>query len=258
MDGEDLAACKGSLQANLDRLHQELRDGTYVPQPVLQQLIPKAGQPGKSRRLGIPTVHDRVCQQALLNRLEPTFDPMFEAASCGYRPERSTHDALRKIWGELQEGYEWVVDADLREFVGSAVGPTRPCPARTTDTADPHIVPGPLANIFLGGQAGAKRICAAGPTTARRQQPCGLPCFLPHRPPSTPPCRCPKPAWPAVCPKNPAACGPLNQPRSIPARDPWQETTLLPEQSDSLTPPLALAPPGKPHCSFNAPLGFPH
>ena len=119
VDGEDLVAFEASLDANLDRLHRELRDGTYVPQPVLQHLIPKAGQPGKFRRLGIPTVYDRVCQQALLNRLEPIFEPVFDAASFGYRPGRSTHDALRKIWGELQEGYEWVVDADLKDFFGS-------------------------------------------------------------------------------------------------------------------------------------------
>lgn len=119
VDGEDLAAFEASLDANLDRLHRELRNGTYVPQPVLQHLIPKAGQPGKFRRLGIPTVYDRVCQQALLNRLEPIFEPVFDAASFGYRPGRSTHDALRKIWSELQEGYEWVVDADLKDFFGS-------------------------------------------------------------------------------------------------------------------------------------------
>ena len=119
VDGEDLAAFEASLDANLDRLHRELWDGTYVPQPVLQHLIPKAGQPGKFRRLGIPTVYDRVCQQALLNRLEPIFEPVFDAASFGYRSRRSTHDALRKIWGELQEGYEWVVDADLKDFFGS-------------------------------------------------------------------------------------------------------------------------------------------
>ena len=119
VDGEDLAAFEASLDANLDRLHRELRDGTYVPQPVLQHLIPKAGQPGKMRRLGIPTVYDRVCQQALLNRLEPIFEPVFDAASFGYRPGRSTHDAMRKIWGELQEGHAWVVDADLRDFFGS-------------------------------------------------------------------------------------------------------------------------------------------
>ena len=69
VDGEDLAAFEASLDANLDRLHRELRDGKYVPQPVLQHLIPKAGQPGKFRPLGIPTIYDRVCQQALLNRL---------------------------------------------------------------------------------------------------------------------------------------------------------------------------------------------
>ena len=67
VDGEDLEAFEASLDANLDRLQRELRDGEYVPQPVLQHLIPKAGQPGKFRPLGIPTIYDRVCQQALLN-----------------------------------------------------------------------------------------------------------------------------------------------------------------------------------------------
>ena len=119
VDGEDLAAFEASLDANLDRLHRELRDGEYVPQPVLQRLIPKAGQPGKFRPLGIPTIYDRVCQQAVLNRLEPIFEPVFDDANYGYRRGRSTHGALRKIWRELDEGYEWVVDADLKDFFGS-------------------------------------------------------------------------------------------------------------------------------------------
>ena len=119
VDGEDLAAFEASLDANLDRLHRELRDGKYVPQPVLQRLIPKAGQPGKFRPLGIPTIYDRVCQQALLNRLGPIFEPVFDDANYGYRQGRSTHGALRKIWRELDEGYEWVVDADLADFFGS-------------------------------------------------------------------------------------------------------------------------------------------
>ena len=119
VDGEDLQAFEASLDANLERLHRELRDGDYVPQPVLQRLIPKAGQPGKFRPLGIPTIYDRVCQQALLNRLEPIFEPVFDDANYGYRQGRSTHGALRKVWRELDEGREWVVDADLADFFGS-------------------------------------------------------------------------------------------------------------------------------------------
>ena len=119
VDGEDLVAFEASLDANLERLHRELRDGQYVPQPVLQRLIPKAGQPGKFRPLGIPTIYDRVCQQALLNRLEPIFEPVFDDANYGYRRGRSAHGALRKVWRELDEGLEWVVDADLADFFGS-------------------------------------------------------------------------------------------------------------------------------------------
>ena len=98
IDGEDLAAFEAELEANLERLHQELKDGTYAPQPVLQHLIPKAGKPGEYRRLGIPTIYDRVCQQAILNRLEPIFEPVFDEANFGYRSGRSTKDALKKIW----------------------------------------------------------------------------------------------------------------------------------------------------------------
>ena len=119
VDGEDMEAFEASLDANLDRLHRELRDGEYVPRPVLRCLIPKAGQPGRFRPLGIPTIYDRVCQQALLNRLESIFEPDFDDANFGYRVGRSTHGAMRKIWGELDEGYEWVVDADLKDFFGA-------------------------------------------------------------------------------------------------------------------------------------------
>jgi group II intron reverse transcriptase/maturase len=69
--------------------------------------------------LGIPAIYDRVCQQALLNRLEPIFEPVFDDASFGYRRGRSTHDALRKVWNEIRGGREWIVDADLKDFFGS-------------------------------------------------------------------------------------------------------------------------------------------
>ena len=119
IDGEDLVAFEAELGANLERLHQELKDGTYTPQPVLEHRIPKAGKPGKYRTLGIPTIYDRVCQQAILNRLEPIFDPVFDEANFGYRSGRSTKDALKKVWQELRQGNEWVVDADLKDFFGS-------------------------------------------------------------------------------------------------------------------------------------------
>jgi hypothetical protein len=59
-------------------------------------------------------------KQALLNRLEPIFEPVFDDASFGYRRGRSTHDALRKVWNEIQGGREWIVDADLKDFLDVA------------------------------------------------------------------------------------------------------------------------------------------
>jgi RNA-directed DNA polymerase len=120
VDGQSLAEFEEVLDEQLDRLCQELRTDTYQPLPVRRHLIPKAGQPGKFRPLGIPTIYDRVCQQALLNRLEPIFEPVFDDASFGYRKGRSAKDALRKIWKELDAGAEWIVDADLKDFFGSA------------------------------------------------------------------------------------------------------------------------------------------
>ena len=119
VDGQSIAEFEEHLEENLQRLHDELRHDTYRPEAVLRRSIPKAGQPGKYRSLGIPTIYDRVCQQALLNRLEPIFDPVFDDANFGYRRGRLTKDALRKIWREIQQGREWIVDADLRDFFGS-------------------------------------------------------------------------------------------------------------------------------------------
>src|SRR6516165_13391 len=119
VDGETLQTFEAQLDQQLDRLQRELKEDTYQPQPVRQHPIPKRDKPGEYRLLGIPAIYDRVCQQALLNRLEPIFEPVFDDASFGYRRGRSTKDALRKIWKELQGGSEWIVDGDLRDFFGS-------------------------------------------------------------------------------------------------------------------------------------------
>jgi RNA-directed DNA polymerase len=120
VDGQSLEAFDAQLNQQLDRLQRELREDTYHPLPVRQHPIPKWDKPGESRMLGIPAIYDRVCQQALLNRLEPIFEPIFDDASFGYRRGRSPKDALRKVWKEIQGGSEWIVDADLRDFFGSA------------------------------------------------------------------------------------------------------------------------------------------
>jgi len=119
VDGQSLEEFAAQLDQQLDRLQSELKGNTYQPQPVRQVQIPKTGKPGEFRTLGVPTIYDRVCQQALLNRLEPIFEPEFDEANFGYRRGRSTKDAMRKVWKEIQSGREWIVDADLKNFFGT-------------------------------------------------------------------------------------------------------------------------------------------
>jgi RNA-directed DNA polymerase len=95
VDGQSLDGFAGQLEQQLDRLHRELKDDVYRPPPERQVQNPKAGKPGEFRTWGLPTIYDRVCQQALLNRLEPIFEPVFDEANFGYRRGRSTKDAMR-------------------------------------------------------------------------------------------------------------------------------------------------------------------
>ena len=119
VDGQSLSMFAEQADQQLDRLRSELAKNVYRPEPVRQVQIAKAGKPGEYRTLGIPSIYDRVCQQALLNRMEPIFEPVFDEASYGYRRGRSTHDALRKVWKAIKGGSEWIVDADLKDFFGS-------------------------------------------------------------------------------------------------------------------------------------------
>jgi len=97
------------------RLREQLLSGTYVPHPVRRVEIPKPDGKGV-RMLGIPTVLDRFIQQALLQVLSPIFDPTFSDASFGFRPGRSTHQAVQRARGYIAAGHRWVVDVDLEKF----------------------------------------------------------------------------------------------------------------------------------------------
>jgi retron-type reverse transcriptase len=103
IDGESIETFGEGLEERLARLHEELRTDKYIPQPVRQQRIPKVGKPGEWRVLGIPTIYDRVCQQALLNRLEPIFEPIFDDANFEYRRGRSTKDACARSGRKLKQ-----------------------------------------------------------------------------------------------------------------------------------------------------------
>jgi group II intron reverse transcriptase/maturase len=114
IDEVTIAQFEARQEFYLDLLHHKLREGTYRPQPVKRVEIPKSE--GGVRKLGIPAVLDRVCQQALVQRMEPIFEPTFLDSAFGYRRGRSPHEAMRKVWRELNEGNVWIVDADLRQF----------------------------------------------------------------------------------------------------------------------------------------------
>jgi RNA-directed DNA polymerase len=100
---------------NLDRVSEQLRSGTYVPQDIRRHWIPKPGSSEK-RPLGIPTVRDRIVQTALRNVLEPIFERDFATHSYGFRPQRGCKDALRRVDELLKAGFTHVVDADLKSY----------------------------------------------------------------------------------------------------------------------------------------------
>jgi RNA-directed DNA polymerase len=95
-------------------IKEAILKGTYEPMPVRRVEIPKPD--GGVRLLGIPTVTDRLIQQAIAQVLSRIYDPMFSEHSYGFRPNRSVHDAVRKAKGYIRDGYRWVVDMDLEKF----------------------------------------------------------------------------------------------------------------------------------------------
>ena len=114
IDGMTVGELSEYWRRNGALLREQLLAGTYEPTPVRRVTIPKSG--GGERELGIPTVTDRLVQQAILQVLGPRFDAGFSPHSHGFRPGHSAHDAVLEAQSYLQEGYDWVVDVDLERF----------------------------------------------------------------------------------------------------------------------------------------------
>lgn len=109
---EDFTA---GLTRNMDKLEQQLRDGTYQPQSIKRVHIPKPGT-RETRPLGIPTVRDRVVQNALRHVLEPILERQFAEHSYGFRPNRGCKDALRRVDRLVKIGFKYTVDVDLKSY----------------------------------------------------------------------------------------------------------------------------------------------
>ena len=115
IDGMQVDELLPYLKKNQSEIIQKIRGGKYKPNPVRRVEIPKE-EKGKARKLGIPTVVDRLVQQATTQELTPLFEPQFSENSYGFRPGRSQHDALKACKKNVDEGYVYVVGMDLEKF----------------------------------------------------------------------------------------------------------------------------------------------
>ena len=116
VDGMTVNDMKDWLANHKESFIQSLLEGSYCPQPVRAVEIPKPGQPGKTRQLGIPCVIDRLVQQAIHQILDPIFDPTFSTSSYGFRRGRKAHDAIQQASRYVRDGHVYVVDIDLEQF----------------------------------------------------------------------------------------------------------------------------------------------
>ena len=115
IDGMSVEELLGYLRNNQEQLIQKLKDGKYKPNPVRRVEIPKETK-GEFRKLGVPTVVDRVFQQAITQVLSPIYEKQFSENSFGFRPDRGARDALKQCQTNVNDGYVYVVDMDLEKF----------------------------------------------------------------------------------------------------------------------------------------------
>ena len=115
VDGMSVDELLTFLRENRKQLIQKLREGKYKPNPVRRVEIPKETK-GETRKLGVPTVVDRVFQQAITQVLTPIYEEQFSENSYGFRPRRGAHDALKQCQQNVNDGYMYVVDMDLEKF----------------------------------------------------------------------------------------------------------------------------------------------
>ena len=118
IDGESMSNFNGNLESNLEGLREQLKARTFEPLPVRRVYIPKAN--GKKRPLGIPGIRDRIVQEALRMILEPIWEADFSLRSDGFRPNRSTYDAIAYLNSQLTgisgAGYQWVIEGDIASY----------------------------------------------------------------------------------------------------------------------------------------------
>lgn len=114
IDGMTINELKEYLDENIDTIREQIRTRKYKPSPVRRVEIPKSD--GGVRNLGVPTVIDRVIQQAIVQVLTPIYEPLFSDSSYGFRPNRCCEMAITKALEYMNDGYEWIVDIDLEKF----------------------------------------------------------------------------------------------------------------------------------------------
>lgn len=142
VDGQSIGKFAAKAELYLSELSAALRDGCYLPQAVRRVDIPKGD--GKTRPLGIPTVKDRIVQQAVRLVIEPIFEAGFAEGSYGFRPGRGCHDALREVDRLIKEGFTWVVDADLAGYFDTIPHD------RLVERIEAHVIDGKILDLIRG------------------------------------------------------------------------------------------------------------